>query len=164
MGDQAEYMEQLTVGMIVEGKVKSLTKFGAFITLPDGSTGMVHISEVAHTYVNDIHDHLHEGDTVKVMIIGMENGKTNLSIKRTIAPPPRKEYVPRQRTNGSAPASGGYAKPANRGGNASNRSDAAPASQTKSFDDMLKKFMSESDSKMSSIRAYSDRKTKTRRR
>ena len=68
MGDQAEYMEQLTVGMIVEGKVKSLTKFGAFITLPDGSTGMVHISEVAHTYVNDIHDHLHEGDTVKVMI------------------------------------------------------------------------------------------------
>ena len=86
MGDQAEYMEQLTVGMIVEGKVKSLTKFGAFITLPDGSTGMVHISEVAHTYVNDIHDHLHEGDTVKVMIIGMENGKTNLSIKRTIAP------------------------------------------------------------------------------
>ena len=50
--------------MIVEGKVKSLTKFGAFITLPDGSTGMVHISEVAHTYDNDIHDHLHEGDTV----------------------------------------------------------------------------------------------------
>ena len=149
--------------MIVEGKVKSLTKFGAFITLPDGSTGMVHISEVAHTYVNDIHDHLHEGDTVKVMIIGMENGKTNLSIKRTIAPPPRKEYAPRQRTNGSAPASGGYGKPANRGGNVSNR-DAAPASQTKSFDDMLKKFMSESDSKMSSIRAYSDRKTKTRRR
>ena len=164
MGDQAEYMEQLTVGMIVEGKVKSLTKFGAFITLPDGSTGMVHISEVAHTYVNDIHDHLHEGDTVKVMIIGMENGKTNLSIKRTIAPPPRKEYVPRQRTNGSAPASG-YGKPANRSGSASNRSDAAqPAAQTKSFDDMLKKFMSESDSKMSSILAYSDRKTKTRRR
>lgn len=165
MGDQAEYMEQLTVGMIVEGKVKSLTKFGAFITLPDGSTGMVHISEVAHTYVNDIHDHLHEGDTVKVMIIGMENGKTNLSIKRTIAPPPRKEYPPRQRTNGSAPASGGYAKPANRSYGTSNRSDAAqPAAQTKSFDDMLKKFMSESDSKMSSIRAYSDRKTKTRRR
>ena len=165
MGDQAEYMEQLTVGMIVEGKVKSLTKFGAFITLPDGSTGMVHISEVAHTYVNDIHDHLHEGDTVKVMIISMENGKTNLSIKRTIAPPPRKEYPPRQRTNGSAPASGGYAKPANRGNYAPNRGGAAQQSaQPKSFDDMLKQFMSESDSKMSSIRAYSDRKTKTRRR
>lgn len=94
MGDQAEYMEQLTVGMIVEGKVKSLTKFGAFITLPDGSTGMVHISEVAHTYVNDIHDHLHEGDTVKVMIIGMENGKTNLSIKRTIGAPAAQRVRP----------------------------------------------------------------------
>ena len=160
MGDQAEYMEQLTVGTIVEGKVKSLTKFGAFITLPDGSTGMVHISEVAHSYVNDIHDHLHEGDTVKVMIISMENGKTNLSIKRTIAPPPRKEYPPRQRAHGSAPSSGGYGKPANRSAGAPDRG----AAQPRSFDDMLKQFMSESDSKMSSIRAYSDRKTKTRRR
>ena len=166
MGDQAEYMEQLTVGTIVEGKVKSLTKFGAFIMLPDGSTGMVHISEVAHTYVNDIHDHLHEGDTVKVMIISMENGKTNLSIKRTIAPPPRKEYPPRQRTNGGAPASGGYAKPANRGYSGGQGRSNAPqqSAQPKSFDDMLKQFMSESDNKMSSIRAYSDRKTKTRRR
>lgn len=166
MGDQAEYMEQLTVGTIVEGKVKSLTKFGAFIMLPDGSTGMVHISEVAHTYVNDIHDHLHEGDTVKVMIISMENGKTNLSIKRTIAPPPRKEYPPRQRTNGGAPASGGYAKPANRGYSGGQGRSNAPqqSAQPKSFDDMLKQFMTESDSKMSSIRAYSDRKTKTRRR
>ena len=164
MGDQAEYMEQLTVGTIVEGKVKSLTKFGAFITLPDGSTGMVHISEVAHSYVNDIHDHLHEGDTVKVMIISMENGKTNLSIKRTIAPPPRKEYPPRQRANGSVPSSGGYGKPASRSSGAPNRGAAQQSAQPKSFDDMLKQFMSESDSKMSSIRAYSDRKTKTRRR
>ena len=115
MGDQAEYMEQLTVGMIVEGKVKSLTKFGAFITLPDGSTGMVHISEVAHTYVNDIHDHLHEGDTVKVMIISMENGKTNLSIKRTIAPLPRKEYPRASARTAEHRPPAAMAKPANRG-------------------------------------------------
>lgn len=153
MGDQAEYMEQLTVGMIVEGKVKSLTKFGAFITLPDGSTGMVHISEVAHTYVNDIHDHLHEGDTVKVMIIGMENGKINLSIKRTL-PAPTREQSPRPR--------GGFQS---RGPQPARQQPSAPSQpQTKSFDDMLKQFMSESDSKMSSIRAYSDHKTKTRRR
>ena len=68
----------------MEGKVKSLSKFGAFITLPDGSTGMVHISEIAHAYVNDIRDHLTEGQDVKVMIISRENGKTNLSIKRTL--------------------------------------------------------------------------------
>ena len=71
---------ELTVGAILEGKVKSLTKFGAFVSLPDGTTGLVHISEVAHVYVNDIHDHLHEGDDVKVMVIGLENGKVNLSI------------------------------------------------------------------------------------
>ena len=74
-------------GAVVEGKVKSLSKFGAFITLPDGSTGMVHISEIAHAYVNDIRDHLTEGQDVKVMIISRENGKTNLSIKRTLPPP-----------------------------------------------------------------------------
>ena len=64
----------------MEGKGKSLSKFGAFITLPDGSTGMVHISEIAHAYVNDIRDHLTEGQDVKVMIISRENGKTNLSL------------------------------------------------------------------------------------
>ena len=161
MGDHTDYMEQLTVGTIVEGKVKSLTKFGAFITLPDGSTGMVHISEVAHTYVNDIHDHLHEGDTVKVMIISMENGKTNLSIKRTVAPPPRNAYgAPRQRKNVDYGSNRGGS--VNRGGNS--RSGGQQPAQPKSFDDMLKQFMSESDSKMSSIRAYSDRKTKNRRR
>ena len=63
----------------MEGKVKSLTKFGAFVALPDGSTGMVHISEIAHAYVNDIREHLTEGQDVKVMIISRENGKTNLS-------------------------------------------------------------------------------------
>ncbi len=49
-------MEQLTVGTVVEGTVKQITKFGAFVLLPDRSTGMVHISEIAHSYVNDIHD------------------------------------------------------------------------------------------------------------
>ena len=52
---------ELTVGTILEGKVKTITKFGAFIALPEGQTGMVHISEVAHTYVSDIREHLTEG-------------------------------------------------------------------------------------------------------
>ena len=54
---------EFTVGALLEGKVKSITKFGAFITLPENRTGMVHISEVANTYVSDIHDHLTEGQT-----------------------------------------------------------------------------------------------------
>ena len=67
---------QLKVGEIVEGTVKSLTKFGAFVALDATTTGLVHISEVAHAYVSDIHDYLTEGQTVKVMVIGLENGPT----------------------------------------------------------------------------------------
>ena len=137
---------QFKVGDIVEGTVKSLASFGAFVTLPDGSTGLVHISEVAHSYVSDVHDHLAEKQPVKVMIIGIDGSKINLSIKRTL-PPPAREPSFRQRQN-SAP-----------------RQQAAPAApQTKSFDDMLKQFMTESDSKMSTLRAYTDHKTKTRKR
>ena len=69
---------ELTVGAILEGKVKSITNFGAFISLPEGKTGMVHISEVANAYVSDIRQHLTEGQDVKVVVIGLENGKINL--------------------------------------------------------------------------------------
>ena len=55
---------QLKVGEIVEGTVKSLTKFGAFVSLGDNMTGLVHISEVAHAYVSDLHEYLTEGQTV----------------------------------------------------------------------------------------------------
>ena len=142
---------QLKVGEIVEGTVKSLTKFGAFVSLGENMTGLVHISEVAHAYVSDLHDYLTEGQTVKVMVIGLDNGKINLSIKRTL-PAPTREQNQRPRQS--------YQQ---------NRQQERPQSapdkpQQKSFDDMLKQFMSESDSKMSSIRAYSDHKTKTRRR
>ncbi len=135
---------ELAIGTILEGKVKTITKFGAFIALPDNLTGMVHISEVAHTYVSDIREHLTEGQEVKAMVISNENGKINLSIKKTSAPPPRQSRPVRE-----APA----ARPA-----------AAPASQSQSFDDMLKRFMADSDSKISGLREFADHKTKTRRR
>ena len=70
---------ELTVGAIVEGKVKTITNFGAFVTLPENKTGMVHISEVANSFVSDIRQHLTEGQDVKVMVIGTDNGKINLS-------------------------------------------------------------------------------------
>ena len=163
MGDQAEYMEQLTVGMIVEGKVKSLTKFGAFITLPDGSTGMVHISEIAHAYVNDIREHLTEGQDVKVMIISRENGKTNLSIKRTLPAPSKPQFSrPQNRSFNGAQRSAGPS--AERSSAPRQAGASASQPQQKSFDDMLKQFMTESSSKMSSIKQYSEHKTKTRKR
>ena len=162
MGEQNEHME-LTVGAVVEGKVKSLSKFGAFITLPDGSTGMVHISEIAHAYVNDIREHLTEGQDVKVMIISRENGKTNLSIKRTLPAPSKPQFSrPQNRSFNGAQRSAGPS--AERSSAPRQAGASASQPQQKSFDDMLKQFMTESSSKMSSIKQYSEHKTKTRRR
>ena len=151
---------ELTVGAIVEGKVKSITKFGAFVALPENQTGMVHISEITHAYVNDIREHLTEGQDVKVMVIGMENGKISLSIRRTVTPPPRpqnQDRPPRQdRPDGRPP----FGAQNDRG---QRPRPAQQAAAPQSFDDMLKQFMADSDSKISGLKQF-DRKTKTRRR
>ena len=73
----------IEIGKIVEGKVSGISKFGAFVDLPDGSTGMVHISEVSQSYVSEINDFLSIGETVKVKVLSSENGKIVLSIKQT---------------------------------------------------------------------------------
>ncbi len=135
---------ELTVGTLLDGKVKSITKFGAFILLPDNRTGMVHISEVAPTFVSDIRAHLTEGQTVRVKVIGIDpSGKISLSIKR--AAEPREETRPKQERP----------RPA------------APRPQTPkaplTFEEKLKQFMSDSDSKISGCRQY-EHKTKSRRR
>lgn len=155
---------ELTVGAIVEGKVKSITKFGAFITLPENQTGMVHISEITHAYVNDIHDHLEEGQDVKVMVIGLDNGKINLSIRRT-QPAPTRQNTDRPK-QGFDRARGDNRPPRPQQDNRPQRPRSAQPAERgpQTFDDMLKQFMQDSDSKISGIKQYSDRKTKTRRR
>ena len=81
---------QLKIGEIVEGKVSGITKFGAFVDLGENTSGMVHISEVARTYVNDINEHVKLNDTVKVKVLNIgEDGKISLSIKRALDPEPR---------------------------------------------------------------------------
>ena len=142
---------ELTVGAILEGKVKSITNFGAFISLPENKTGMVHISEVANAYVSDIRQHLTEGQDVKVVVIGLEGGKVNLSIKRLEAQsaPARSNPRPAQQPR---PARTAPTPPP------------APKTADQIFEEKLKAFMSESDSKISSIRQYSDHRTKSRRR
>ena len=73
----------LEIGAVVEGKVTGITKFGAFVALPEGKSGLVHISEVANSYVNDVNDYLSVGQTVKVRVISInEAGKINLSVKQ----------------------------------------------------------------------------------
>ena len=156
---------ELTVGAILEGKVKSITNFGAFVALPENKTGMVHISEVANAYVSDIRAHLTEGQEVKVVVIGNENGKINLSIKR-LEPKPQRENTGAPRREGNFR---GAAAPRREGsfqnqGRPQHAPTPAPAPKTADqlFEEKLKAFMSESDTKLSSIRA--DHRTKSRRR
>jgi len=85
----------IEVGSILDGKVTGITNFGAFVSLPGNRSGLVHISEIAYSYVNDVHDHLAEGQEVKVKVIGVDaNNRINLSIKQAAPPPPRPERRP----------------------------------------------------------------------
>ncbi|MBE7002590.1 MAG: S1 RNA-binding domain-containing protein [Ruminococcaceae bacterium] len=144
---------ELTVGAILDGKVKSITNFGAFISLPDNKTGLVHISEVANTYVSDVHAHLTEGQDVKVLVLSTEAGKVNLSIKRLEQAPQREDRAPRRESTPNPHATRSAPTP-----------PPAPKTADQLFEEKLKQFMSESDSKISSIRQYSDHRTKSRRR
>lgn len=147
----------LEVGSIVEGKITGITKFGAFVGLPEGKSGLVHISEVANTYVSDISEHVQVGQQVKVKILNIsDDGKINLSIKKAEPAPERNERksfnsAPRQpipQTESVQPA----------------RVAADPPSANQDFEDRLKKFMQESDSRIADNRMYSERKQRSRRR
>ena len=152
---------ELTVGAILDGRVKTITNFGAFVALPEGKTGMVHISEVANAYVSDIRQHLTEGQEVKVMVIGTENGKINLSIKRLEAKPQRENGPHGGFRRESAPRNEGSQSSFSRPQRAPTPPP-APKTADQLFEEKLKAFMSESDTKLSSIRA--DHRTKSRRR
>lgn len=114
------------VGSIVEGVVTGITNFGAFIELGEGKTGLVHISEVANTFVRDIKDFLKENDKVKVKIIGIDDkGKISLSIKQTEKRPPQRQPQRHERV----------AKPIK-----------------VSFEDRLSKFLKESDERQQDLK------------
>ena len=124
----------LEVGQIVEGKVSGITGFGAFVDLPGGKTGLVHISEVARNYVKDINEHLSLNQEVKVKILSVEDdGKISLSIKKAHNEPERKR---------PEPFSG---KPAEIDWN-------VPSHQDMSFEDMMASFKQSSDARMLDIK------------
>ena len=142
---------ELEIGAIQEGKVTGITKFGAFVLLPGGKSGLVHISEIANAYVNDVNDYLKVGDAVKVKILSVnEAGKINLSIKQAQPSAPRPAYTTRPaNTYRSAPSHGG---------------EVAPPTGDTSFEDKLKQFMQQSDSKINDSKIYADRRSGGRRR
>ena len=142
----------------VDGKVTGITKFGAFVSLPEGKSGLVHISEIAYSYVNEVSDHLHEGQEVKVKIIGIDQAnRINLSIKQ-VEPPPQR--TPRQ---GSAPRPGAGGRPPRQsGGQRPMGFVHQPPKEPTDFEDRLKQFMQSSDSKLSELR-YIEKKGGNRR-
>ena len=148
---------RLEEGALLEGKVTGITAFGAFVALPEGKSGLIHISEVANTYVSDIHTFLSVGQTVKVRVMKISpEGKISLSAKRAeeqtadrkprqtrTEPAPRPVAVPQQAQEVYVPTRSG----------------------DQGFEDKLKQFMQESDRKMSGNKLFEQqRKTRGRRK
>ncbi|MEM5779544.1 MAG: S1 RNA-binding domain-containing protein [Lawsonibacter sp.] len=159
------------VGSILDGKVTGITKFGAFVALPEGKSGLVHISEIAYSYVNEVSDHLHEGQEVKVKVIGIDQAnRINLSIKQ-VAPPPQRPAYPagggaQQRSGGpqrpGGPQRTGGGRPHPQGGSWSSGSVRQAPKEPTDFEDRLKQFMQSSDNKLSELR-YIEKKGGNRR-
>ena len=135
----------------MEGKVSGITKFGAFVDLPDSKTGMVHISEVAPTYISEISDYVKVGDTVNVKVIGLDNGKIKLSMKQALPKEQQKQTKPSNKRN-ERPKREPYkpAPPVTSPGDFEWQSTrkAAPSS----FEDMMSRFKQTSEDKISDLK------------
>lgn len=132
---------ELTIGTVVEGVVSRVTKFGAFVTLPGGRDGLVHISEIADVYVKEINDYIKEKDKVKVKIISIDpQGKIGLSIRQAEKQGPPETAKPARRPSPAPNSRPEFARP------------------TVNFEDRLSKFMKESEEKLSQIKRNSESK------
>lgn len=123
----------LVVGSVVEGVVTGITNFGAFVELPTGQTGLVHISEVADAYVKDINEFLKKTDRVKVKILSVDPGgkKIGLSIRQAVAGAGPRRTASRGRGRGRLPGS---------------------------FEDKLKRFMKESEERLGDLKRNTEGK------
>ncbi len=171
---------QIEVGSILEGKVTGITNFGAFVELPEGKSGMVHISEISNTYVENVSDFLTVGQEIKVKVINInENGKIGLSIKKLMAAASSEKHNDRKGQRGAQ--SGGREKRPGQGRrddrqirNSSQpnmRSANAPGdfvwqktTGPSSFEDMMTKFKQQSDEKISSLKKNGEVPTRRPRR
>ncbi len=145
----------IEVGNVFEGKVTGVKPFGAFVALPEGKSGMVHISEVSNEFVQDINAVLKEGQLVNVKVISIApDGKIALSIKQLL---PKPERGTQPRRAGGAPNAGG--KMGNGGGKRAPRNEAPRVWQPRqtakpenmSFEDMMSRFKSQSEDKLGDL-------------
>jgi S1 RNA binding domain protein len=140
---------QVEVGTILDGKITGLTNFGAFVELEGGKTGMVHISEVAGSYVNDIKDHLIVNQDVKVKVLSVsEDGKISLSIKKAMEP----DLMPKQQQR---PRSAPSKRPS---GNVWQGGKSSSSNESQSFEDMLVKFKQVVEKKMTDLKHSTESK------
>ena len=159
---------EFAVGAILEVKVTGITKFGAFVALPGGKSGLVHISNISDSYVSDINEFLTVGQDVKVKVLNIDqNDRINLSIKhvqssssprlprsggRSSAPQERRDRKERDERGSRSGSRSGSRDTRGKSGN--------PRSASKeplTFEDKLKQYMAESESRLSEISRYNDR-------
>lgn len=130
----------MEAGSIVEGKVTRITNFGAFVELEDGKVGLIHISEVADVYVNDVHDFLSEGDKVQVKVVNIDGNKIALSLKQAKPKPPQDGDGQQFRQN----RRGDFRRPQRQ--------------LSASFEDKLSKFLKDSDERLTDLKRKTDSK------
>lgn len=137
----------LEVGAILEGEVTGITNFGAFVQLPEGKVGLIHISEVSNVYVKDVHDFLKEHDKVKVKVLSIdERGKIGLSIKQANPPAPAAPARPQRPQNDNRERRSGM------------RQQNAKPVPVLSFEDKLSKFLKDSDDRMIDLKRNTESK------
>ncbi|WP_017729495.1 S1 domain-containing RNA-binding protein [Halalkalibacterium ligniniphilum] len=137
----------IEVGSKVQGKVTGITHFGAFVELPGGTTGLVHISEVADNYVKDINEFLTVGQEVEVKVVNVEkDGKIGLSIRKTKDSPERPARPQSSSQRSSRPSNGG-----GRGNRPNNR-------PTLSFEDKMNRFLKDSEERLTAIKRQTESK------
>lgn len=136
----------IEVGSKLQGKVTGITNFGAFVELPEGSTGLVHISEVADTYVKDINEFLKVGDQVEVKVMNVEkDGKIGLSIKKAQDRPERTERQDRPER-----PSGGHRSRQGRS------HDRKPPQEN--FEQKMARFLKDSEDRLASLKRHTESK------
>lgn len=136
----------IEVGTKLEGKVTGITNFGAFVELPGGVTGLVHISEIADNYVKDVHDHLKLEDIITVKVIHVDkDGKIGLSIRKAVDKPVE-----------DRPARGGFRRDDDRRYDRHDRG--YRSSSRSSFEDKMSKFLKDSEERISSLRKNTESK------
>lgn len=139
-------------GSILEGKVTAIKPFGAFVAISDSQQGLVHISQVSHTFVKDVNDHLTVGDTVKVKVLSVDpdTGKVSLSIKEAM-PKPETTEAPRR------PGKREFNKGGNNNRGPRQAAGTAPRERFNTFEDQMKKWLKHSEENLASLNKKNNR-------